>query len=469
MDLYITHIAYLHVLDKGTLESIMGHGHQILLFYGADTALVPDILDHVSAGRIRIKRMPFALERSIPIIAFEIGRIVGGDSRIILWGDNRMQEVYTLLIKYDSHLVGKVFFKRTAVPVTLMSAQAPDTQNIRNEGKKEAGKKTVEAGIKGKAEERKNMDKTDGRKKANAGKDTNSKPGKKEGKRNEVIKTGEESQNQGKKAVKKKNAGPPKKENAEGRPALKQLKKEREEKDRAGQEAMESFAAFDDILDEAIPRDGFFGSDGFINFEATRKRLDVLAGEIVDDHLEDIGLGTWAGAAGNAGSDPRSKQDQNIRDDIQKTETEEKKIQEEKKVPEEKKDPEEKKSPAAKQAAASKQEKKEGNAGRNPDEKQSKPGAQAPKKNKKQHEENYKKLDITFNDVLNEICQEPVNETHSRAVMMSILKTTECTSTEAAREIYKDNLYKFLPEKKAKFFWAHTETRFEELVAYFKN
>lgn len=88
---------------------------------------------------------------------------------------------------------------------------------------------------------------------------------------------------------------------------------------------------------------------------------------------------------------------------------------------------------------------------------------------KKDSSKNYQKLDITFHDILNNICQEPVSKLHSQAVLMSILSIQNCENIESAKEIYKKKLNEFLPPKQAKFFWAHTETRFKELMDYFKS
>lgn len=80
--------------------------------------------------------------------------------------------------------------------------------------------------------------------------------------------------------------------------------------------------------------------------------------------------------------------------------------------------------------------------------------------------ENYKKVSRTFQELLSEVCQEPVSEANAHGVMMSLVESMNCSNKEMMKEVYMKKLYEYFPGQKAKYFWAKTGTRFETLADY---
>ena len=80
--------------------------------------------------------------------------------------------------------------------------------------------------------------------------------------------------------------------------------------------------------------------------------------------------------------------------------------------------------------------------------------------------ENYKKVSRTFQELLSEVCQEPVTESNAHGVMMSLVESMNCSNKQMMKEVYQKKLYEYFPGQKAKYFWAKTGLHFETLADY---
>lgn len=114
----VLYISYYNDVQKcvrefpGILEKA---GQQMILYYTEDGPSISNsILEYISDGRIKVKKLPCALEESYPLLLYDIGikHEQEPDTEIILWGKTFVEGVYKLLFSYDMKIREKVRFKK---------------------------------------------------------------------------------------------------------------------------------------------------------------------------------------------------------------------------------------------------------------------------------------------------------------------------------------------------------------------
>lgn len=87
----------------------------MLLYYTEDGPPISNsILEYISDGRIKVKKLPYALEKSYPLLLYDIGirHEQEPDTEFVLWGRVFVEGVYKLLFSYDMKIRGKLKFKK---------------------------------------------------------------------------------------------------------------------------------------------------------------------------------------------------------------------------------------------------------------------------------------------------------------------------------------------------------------------
>lgn len=393
----------------------------MVLMLGDEAMVWSWLLDYTSSGKLQVKRVPCKVEECFPIIMYEVGKFLSSSDgkkniRIVLLGDEKLKSTFQVITKYEPAIAPRVFFKNIERFFSDSSPSSPAS-------------------------------------------------GRKKGKNNKNNRQKNEVQDnidmwQMAQAV---NFDP----DSDGN--------ERHRKDTFKPQDMhddeEDITENNDIKNSELK--DFISNLGKGNDFTINDSLGIRIPKNIDVHIEEESKKADSSKAhendtpskaqkNNAGTEKHSETQKENAAGEQKGETgqsDEKSSARQIQENHEKKDEKRGESVGTEESVS--HEALKGRSGNNT----KKSGTEI----KKNSSKNYQKLDITFHDILNNICQEPVSKLHSQAVLMSILSIQNCENIESAKEIYKKKLNEFLPPKQAKFFWAHTETRFKELMDYFKS
>lgn len=389
MALYFTHVSFLADIE-GQLPAVLNSDNRMLIFYGKDDSKLPEVvLDFISDGKIRIKKLPAPLEQSAALIAYELGKLrAAGEGEYVLWGSYPFPEIFKQLLQYDHTISGGVYVK----PITSGRIQ----------------KEQLKENVKQSRARKKNSNQDDPVKK----------------------KISESITSEAKKTI-------PKKKGETGKEAANQkgINPSLSHKDA---KRVEISASMDDIFTQ-------LESDNTYEENTSVGELDKSFSEVKKDSTQ--------------------KHTVKEKDELSKKIVKQKEVMTKDSSKEySKKDEEYSIHPTGElsrenYAAVS----KEVSCVTNSKEEISETAKIPPK------EDIFNEVRRQFNQLVNDICMEPVSEEHATSIMMAVFDSMDASEERTAVSIYKRKLEEYLPPKQAKYFFTKTNNEYGKLCSFCKT